>query len=75
MLDAPRFSGRVGVGADVCQWNDADLSDSVRLELQLQTLIATGSLAFFTGSLDDLCPQCQLLALSCSSEWEASLYC
>lgn len=62
-------------GAYVCQWDDDDLSDPVRLEVQLQTLMGTGSQASLLARWMIWWPQRQRLALSCYRDWEGSLLC
>jgi hypothetical protein len=62
-------------GDYVCQWDDDDLYDPVRLEMQLQTLLAARSQASVLARWMIWWPLSQRLALSCYRDWEGSLLC
>ena len=62
-------------GEYVCQWDDDDLNDPLRLEVQLQTMLATDSQASLLARWMIWWPQSQRLALSCYRDWEGSLLC
>jgi glycosyltransferase involved in cell wall biosynthesis len=62
-------------GLYVCQWDDDDLHDPLRLEVQLQTLRVRGAQASLLARWMIWWPQHQRLALSCYRNWEGSLLC
>lgn len=62
-------------GLYVCQWDDDDLYDPVRLEVQLKTLRASGAQASLLARWMIWWPHHQRLALSCYRNWEGSLLC
>ncbi len=69
------FSVRQSLGDYVCQWDDDDLYDPLRLEIQMATLISTGSDAIVLARFLIWWPQYKRLALSCYRDWEGSLLC
>ena len=63
------------LGEYICQWDDDDLYDPVRLEVQWQTLYNTGGQASVLARWMIWWPHLQKLALSCYRDWEGSLLC
>lgn len=62
-------------GDYVCQWDDDDLHDPVRLEVQLKVLLSTDCQASLLARWMIWWPERQRLALSCYRDWEGSLLC
>lgn len=62
-------------GDYICQWDDDDLHDPVRLEVQLQTLLATGARASLLARWMIWWPHLDRIAVSCYRDWEGSLLC
>ncbi|ALG75603.1 hypothetical protein VY88_28910 [Azospirillum thiophilum] len=62
-------------GRYVCQWDDDDLYDPCRLEMQQRVLAATASQACLLGRWMIWWPVENRLAVSCERDWEGSLLC
>lgn len=62
-------------GDYVCQWDDDDLHDPVRLEVQYQALKASGAQAAVLARWMIWWPQLGRLAVSRYRDWEGSLLC
>lgn len=62
-------------GKYICQWDDDDLYDPLRLEVQWQTLISTDSQASVLARWMIWWPHLQKLAISGYRDWEGSLLC
>ncbi|MDO8288282.1 MAG: glycosyltransferase [Parvibaculum sp.] len=62
-------------GDYVCQWDDDDLSDPCRLEIQLASLIASGARASFLTRWLIWQPQKKRMIVSPSRAWEGSMLC
>lgn len=62
-------------GRYVCQWDDDDLYDPMRLEVQHMALARTGAHACLLGRWMIWWPGRQKLAVSCERYWEGSLLC
>ena len=62
-------------GDYICQWDDDDLHDPVRLEVQLQTLLASGARASLLARWMIWWPHLNRIAVSCYRDWEGSLLC
>ncbi|HYH23441.1 MAG TPA: glycosyltransferase [Azospirillum sp.] len=62
-------------GRYVCQWDDDDLYDPCRLEMQQRVLAATGAQACLLGRWMIWWPAEDRLAVSCERDWEGSLLC
>lgn len=69
------FSARQALGDYVCQWDDDDLFDPLRLEMQMAALISSGSDAIVLARFLIWWPQYKRLAVSCFRDWEGSLLC
>ena len=63
------------LGDYICQWDDDDLYDPVRLEVQWQTLSSTDAQASVLARWMIWWPQLQKLAISSYRDWEGSLLC
>jgi glycosyltransferase involved in cell wall biosynthesis len=61
-------------GSFICQWDDDDLSDPARIEVQMGTLARTKSQACFLTQLTIWWPHLERLAIT-RRIWEASLIC
>ena len=62
-------------GLYVCQWDDDDLYDPCRLEMQQRVLAAAGAQACLLGRWMIWWPAEDRLAVSCERDWEGSLLC
>lgn len=62
-------------GLYVCQWDDDDLYDPWRLEMQQRVLAAAGAHACMLGRWMIWWPAEDRLAVSCERDWEGSLLC
>ena len=62
-------------GRYVCQWDDDDLYDPCRLEMQQRVLAAAGAQACLLGRWMIWWPAENRLAVSCERDWEGSLLC
>ncbi|MBP2307309.1 glycosyltransferase [Azospirillum melinis] len=62
-------------GLYVCQWDDDDLYDPSRLEMQQRVLAAAGAQACLLGRWMIWWPAEDRLAVSCERDWEGSLLC
>ena len=62
-------------GDYVCQWDDDDLSDPRRLEIQLASLLASGARASFLSRWLIWQPQKKRMMVSASRVWEGSMLC
>ena len=62
-------------GRYVCQWDDDDLYDPCRLEMQQRVLAAAGAQACLLGRWMIWWPAEDRLAVSCERDWEGSLLC
>ncbi|CAO3441320.1 glycosyltransferase [Azospirillum endophyticum] len=62
-------------GHYVCQWDDDDLYDPCRLEMQQRVLAAAGAQACLLGRWMIWWPAENRLAVSCERDWEGSLLC
>jgi len=62
-------------GRYVCQWDDDDLYDPMRLEIQHMLLMRTAAQACLLGRWMIWWPDRQRLAVSCERYWEGSLLC
>ncbi|CAO3459308.1 glycosyltransferase [Azospirillum largimobile] len=62
-------------GHYVCQWDDDDLYDPCRLEMQQRVLAAAGAQACLLGRWMIWWPAEDRLAVSCERDWEGSLLC
>ncbi len=62
-------------GRYVCQWDDDDLYDPCRLEMQQRVLAAAGAQACLLGRWMIWWPADNRLAVSCERDWEGSLLC
>ena len=62
-------------GRYVCQWDDDDLYDPCRLEMQQRVLAATGAQACLLGRWMIWWPAEERLAVSGERDWEGSLLC
>ena len=69
------FSARQALGDYVCQWDDDDLYDPLRLEMQMSALISSGSDAIVLARFLIWWPLKKRLAVSCFRDWEGSLLC
>ena len=69
------FSAQQALGDYICQWDDDDLYDPLRLEMQMAALISTGSDATVLARFLMWWPQTKRLAVSCFRDWEGSLLC
>ncbi|MFM7314364.1 MAG: glycosyltransferase [Cyanobium sp.] len=63
------------LGVYICQWDDDDLHDPVRLEVQWRTLHSCGAQASVLARWMIWWPRPQRLAVSCYRDWEGSLLC
>jgi hypothetical protein len=63
------------LGDYICQWDDDDLHDPVRLEVQLKTLQASGAQASLLARWMIWWPHLGRLAVSRYRDWEGSLLC
>lgn len=63
------------LGDYICQWDDDDLHDPVRLEVQWQTLHASGAQASLLARWMIWWPHQRRLAVSRYRDWEGSLLC
>ena len=63
------------LGDYICQWDDDDLYDPVRLALQWQSLSLTDAQAFVLARWMIWWPQLQKLLISSCRDWEGSLLC
>ncbi len=62
-------------GRYVCQWDDDDLYDPCRLQMQQRVLAAAGAQACLLGRWMIWWPAEDRLAVSCERDWEGSLLC
>lgn len=62
-------------GDYVCQWDDDDLSDPRRLEVQMAAIVATKSRACFLTSWLIWMPRLNRLVISNQRPWEGSMLC
>ncbi|WP_434625660.1 glycosyltransferase [Azospirillum sp. B2RO_4] len=62
-------------GRYVCQWDDDDLYDPCRLQMQQRVLAAAGAQACLLGRWMIWWPAEGRLAVSCERDWEGSLLC
>lgn len=62
-------------GHYVCQWDDDDLYDPCRLQMQQRVLAAAGAQACLLGRWMMWWPAEDRLAVSCERDWEGSLLC
>ncbi len=62
-------------GDFVCQWDDDDLYDPARLEIQMKVLLAHRAQACFLSRWIVWWPLQHRLALSCPRLWEGSMLC
>ncbi len=60
-------------GTFVCQWDDDDLYDPLRLEVQLQTIYSTKAQASVLARWMIWWPNLNKLSISCYRDWEGSL--
>lgn len=63
------------LGDYICQWDDDDLHDPVRLEVQMQTLQASDAQASILARWLIWWPHLKRLAVSRYRDWEGSLLC
>ncbi len=63
------------LGDYICQWDDDDLYDPVRLEVQWQSMQASGAQASLLARWLIWWPHRRRLAVSCYRDWEGSLLC
>lgn len=63
------------IGDYICQWDDDDLYDPVRLEVQWKALHSCGGQASVLARWTIWWPRSQRLAVSCYRDWEGSLLC
>ncbi|MBF0296464.1 MAG: glycosyltransferase family 2 protein [Magnetococcales bacterium] len=66
---------REAAGSHVCQWDDDDLYDPLRLERQFDALIRSYASACLLHSWMIWWPRDERLAISCQRLWEGSLLC
>ena len=69
------FSVLQSLGEYVCQWDDDDLYDPVRLEMQMGALLSTGSDVAVLSRFLIWWPHRKRLAVSCFRDWEGSFLC
>ena len=62
-------------GEYICQWDDDDLYDPARIELQMEALLRTGAVACMLYRWTIWWPEEERLASSASRPWEGSLLC
>ncbi|MCE9648478.1 MAG: glycosyltransferase [Parvibaculum sp.] len=62
-------------GSYICQWDDDDLSDPRRLEVQMAAIVATGARACFLSSWLIWMPNRKRLLISGQRPWEGSMVC
>lgn len=62
-------------GRYVCQWDDDDLHDPCRLEMQQRVLAVAGAQACLLGRWMIWWPEQERLGVSCERDWEGSLLC
>ncbi len=72
--DLRTFSVRQAAGSYVCQWDDDDLSDPARLEVQMSVLAYTGAAACFLTRVTMWWPDRERLAEK-ARVWEGSMVC